>query len=212
MTAVVQGGVDTGWTFYAPFSTTYSNTHVILTAMGVFIAGFSSILTGLNFIVTIHKMRAPGMTWGRLPLFVWAHYATSIIQVLGTPVVAITIVLLALERILHAGIFDPTLAAIRSCSSILFWFYSHPAVYIMILPGMGVISELVTCFSRKAIFGYGFIAFSSMAIAVLGFLVWGHHLFVTGQIDVRQHGVLVSQLPGGRSFRHQSFQLDRHHV
>ena len=179
--AIVRGGVDTGWTFYAPFSTTYSNTHVILAAIGVFISGFSSILTGLNFIVTIHKMRAPGMTWSRLPLFVWANYATSLIQVLGTPVVAITIVLLMLERILHAGIFDPNLGGDPVLFQHLFWFYSHPAVYIMILPGMGVISEVVACYSRKAVFGYGFVAFSSVAIAVLGFLVWGHHLFVAGQ-------------------------------
>jgi cytochrome c oxidase subunit 1 len=181
LTAVVRGGVDTGWTFYAPFSTTYSNTHVILTALGVFVAGFSSNLTGLNFIITIHKMRAPGMTWSRLPLFVWSHYATSIIQVLGTPVVAITIVLLALERILHAGIFDPNNGGDPILFQHLFWFYSHPAVYIMILPGMGVISEVVPCFSRKAIFGYNFVAVSSIAIAVIGFLVWGHHLFVSGQ-------------------------------
>src|SRR5579862_2712730 len=181
LTAALQGGVDTGWTFYAPFSTTYSNTHVILTAMGVFVSGFSSILTGLNFIVTIHKMRAPGMTWGRLPLFVWGHYGTAIIQVLGTPVIAITLVLLALERILHAGIFDPKLGGDPILFQHLFWFYSHPAVYIMILPGMGVISELVPCFSRKRIFGYEFVAFSSLAIAVFGFLVWGHHLFVAGQ-------------------------------
>jgi cytochrome c oxidase subunit I len=181
VTAVVQGGVDTGWTFYAPFSTTYSNTHVILTAVGVFVAGFSSILTGLNFIITIHKMRAPGMTWSRLPLFVWSHYATAIIQVLGTPVVAITLVLLGLERVFHAGIFDPADGGDPILFQHLFWFYSHPAVYIMILPGMGVISELVPCFSRKVIFGYNFIAYSSMAIAVVGFLVWGHHLFVSGQ-------------------------------
>jgi cytochrome c oxidase subunit I len=181
LTAIVRGGVDTGWTFYAPFSTTYSNTHVILAALGVFIAGFSSILTGLNFIVTIHTMRCPGMTWGRLPLFVWGHYATSIIQVLGTPVLAITIFLLGLERLLHAGIFDPTLGGDPVLFQHLFWFYSHPAVYIMILPGMAVMSELVSCFSRKAIFGYSFVAYSSIAIAVLGFLVWGHHLFVAGQ-------------------------------
>jgi cytochrome c oxidase subunit 1 len=179
--AAFDGGVDTGWTFYAPYSTTYSNTHVILTAMGVFVAGFSSILTGLNFIVTIHKMRAPGMTWMRLPLFVWAHYATALIQVLGTPVIAITLVLLALERILHAGIFDPAVGGDPILFQHLFWFYSHPAVYIMILPGMGVMSELVTCFSRKGIFGYSFVAFSSIAIAVVGFFVWGHHLFVAGQ-------------------------------
>ncbi len=181
LTAVVRGGVDTGWTFYTPYSSTYSNTHVISAALGVFIAGFSSILTGLNFIVTIHKMRAPGMTWFRLPLFIWATYATSMIQVLGTPVLAITIVLLALERLLHVGIFDPALGGDPILFQHMFWFYSHPAVYIMILPGMGVVSELVTCFSKKRIFGYGFVAFSSVSIAVLSFLVWGHHMFVTGQ-------------------------------
>jgi cytochrome c oxidase subunit 1 len=181
LAAAALGGVDTGWTFYTPFSSTYSNTYVITAATGVFISGFSSILTGLNFIVTVHKMRAPGMTWGRLPLFVWAHYATSLIQVLGTPVIAITIALLCLERVFHVGLFDPSVGGDPVLFQHLFWFYSHPAVYIMILPGMGVISEVVTCYSRKGVFGYSFIAGSSIAIAVLGFLVWGHHLFVTGQ-------------------------------
>jgi cytochrome c oxidase subunit 1 len=181
LTAGVLGGVDTGWTFYTPYSSTYSNTNVMLTAVGVFITGFSSILTGLNFIVTIHKMRAPGMTWSRLPLFVWAQYATSLIMILGTPVVAITLVLVALERGLRIGIFDPALGGDPLLFQHLFWFYSHPAVYIMILPSMGVVSELIACFSRKRIFGYGFVAFSSLAIAVLGFLVWGHHMFVSGQ-------------------------------
>src|SRR5580693_2606424 len=180
LAAIVMGGVDTGWTFYTPFSTTYSNTFVITAAVGVFIAGFSSILTGLNFIVTVHKMRAPGMTWGRLPLFVWANYATALIQVLGTPVVAITLALVALERGFHIGIFDPAIGGDPILFQHMFWFYSHPAVYIMILPGMGVISELVTCFSRKGVFGYSFIAGSSLGIAIIGFLVWGHHLFVTG--------------------------------
>ncbi|MDZ7289032.1 MAG: cytochrome c oxidase subunit I [candidate division KSB1 bacterium] len=179
--AVLLGGVDTGWTFYTPYSSTYSNTNVILTALGVFITGFSSILTGLNFIVTIHKMRAPGLTWFRLPLFIWAHYATSLIQILGTPVVAAAILLVALERLFHIGIFDPKLGGDPILFQHLFWFYSHPAVYIMILPAMGVISELITCFSRKKIFGYHFVAFSSVAIAVLGFLVWGHHMFTSGQ-------------------------------
>jgi cytochrome c oxidase subunit 1 len=159
----------------------FSNTNVIAAGLGIFIAGFSSILTGLNFIVTIHKMRAPGLTWFRLPLFVWAHYATSLIQILGTPVVAITILLVAVERVFHFGFFDPNRGGDPILFQHLFWFYSHPAVYIMILPGMGVISELVTCFSRKRIFGYNFIAMSSMAIAILGFLVWGHHMFVSGQ-------------------------------
>jgi cytochrome c oxidase subunit 1 len=180
LAAVVMGGVDTGWTFYTPFSSTFSNTFVITAACGVFIAGFSSILTGLNFIVTIHKMRAPGMTWGRLPLFVWANYATSLIQVLGTPVVAITLALVGLERAFHIGIFDPAIGGDPILFQHMFWFYSHPAVYIMILPGMGVMSELVSCFSRKAVFGYPFVAASSIGIAVIGFLVWGHHMFVTG--------------------------------
>jgi cytochrome c oxidase subunit 1 len=179
--AVVAGGVDTGWTFYTPYSSTYSNGNVILAGVGIFIAGFSSILTGLNFIVTIHKMRAPGLTWFRLPLFIWAHYATSIIMVLGTPVIAITLVLLVLERGFHIGIFDPALGGDPVLFQHLFWFYSHPAVYIMILPGMGVISELISCFSRKYVFGYHFVAFSSLAIAVISFLVWGHHMFVSSQ-------------------------------
>ncbi len=179
--ATVFGGVDTGWTFYTPYSSTYSNSNVVLTALGAFVAGFSSILTGLNFIVTIHKMRAPGMTWFRMPLFIWSHYATSLIMVLGTPVVAITLVLVALERLFRIGIFDPNLGGDPILFQHLFWFYSHPAVYIMVLPAMGVVSELVTCFSRKRIFGYTFVAFASVAIAVIGFLVWGHHMFVSGQ-------------------------------
>jgi cytochrome c oxidase subunit 1 len=179
--AAVAGGVDTGWTFYTPYSSTYANSHVMLTGVGVFITGFSSILTGLNFIVTIHTMRAPGLTWLRLPLFIWAHYATSLIMVLGTPVLAITIVLVGLERAFRLGIFDPALGGDPVLFQHLFWFYSHPAVYIMILPGMGVISELITCFARKRVFGYSFIAFSSVAIAVLGFFVWGHHMFVSSQ-------------------------------
>jgi cytochrome c oxidase subunit I len=181
LTAAVSGGVDTGWTFYAPYSTTASNSHVIMAGVGIFITGFSSILTGLNFIVTVHRMRAPGLTWFRLPLFVWAHYATSLIMILGTPVIAITVLLVAVERGLHLGIFDPALGGDPILFQHLFWFYSHPAVYIMILPAMGVVSELVQAGTRKNIFGYSFVAFSSLAIAVIGFLVWGHHLFVAGQ-------------------------------
>ena len=179
--SLIGGGVDTGWTFYTPYSSMSSNSRVLTAALGVFIAGFSSILTGLNFIVTVHRMRAPGMTWFRLPLFVWAHYATSLIMILGTPVIAITILLLAFERVLRVGIFDPSIGGDPVLFQHLFWFYSHPAVYIMVLPGMGVISELVACFSRKNIFGYSFVAFSSLAIAIIGFLVWGHHMFVSGQ-------------------------------
>jgi cytochrome c oxidase subunit 1 len=179
--AIIAGGVDTGWTFYTPYSTSSSQTQVISTVLAGFIVGFSSILTGLNFIVTTHKMRAPGLTWFRLPLFVWAIYATSLIQMLATPVLAITLVLLLLERGLQIGIFDPALGGDPILFQHLFWFYSHPAVYIMILPGMGVVSEMVTCFSRNRIFGYPFICFSSLGIAIIGFLVWGHHLFVSGQ-------------------------------
>jgi cytochrome c oxidase subunit I len=181
MYAMIVGGVDTGWTFYVPYSTHYSNTHVVATGLGIFITGFSSILTGLNFIVTIHKMRAPGLGWSRLPLFVWAHYATSIIMMLGTPVIAVTVLMVALERGLHLGIFDPALGGDPVLFQHLFWFYSHPAVYIMILPSMGVISELVQGMTHKRVFGYSFIAVSSLAIALLGFLVWGHHMFVAGQ-------------------------------
>jgi cytochrome c oxidase subunit 1 len=181
LTAAVFGGVDTGWTFYTPFSSTYSNSNVILTITGAFIMGFSSILTGINFIVTIHKMRAPGLTWFRLPLFIWSNYATSLIQVLATPVLSIALLLVVVERAWGVGIFDPALGGDPMLFQHLFWFYSHPAVYIMILPGMGVISEIISTFSRKRVFGYEFIAFSSIAIAILGFLVWGHHMFVSSQ-------------------------------
>src|SRR5262245_26201703 len=179
--AVAGGGLDTGWTFYTPYSTMASNTNVTLAAMAAFVAGFSSILTGFNFIVTVHRMRAPGLTWFRLPLFVWAQYATSLVMILGTPVVAITLVLVMAERTLGLAVFDPKLGGDPVLFQHLFWFYSHPAVYIMILPGMGVVSELVAAVSRKQVFGYSFVAFSSLAIAILGFLVWGHHLFVSSQ-------------------------------
>ncbi|MCC7237012.1 MAG: cbb3-type cytochrome c oxidase subunit I [Bryobacterales bacterium] len=179
--SMISGGVDTGWTFYTPYSSTYANSAVITAALGAFISGFSSILTGLNFIVTVHKMRAPGLTWFRLPLFVWGNYATALVQILGTPVVAMTILLVAMERLFGFSFFNPNTGGDPILFQHMFWFYSHPAVYLMILPAMGVISELVTCFSRKRVFGYSFIALSSVAIAVFGFLVWGHHLFVSGQ-------------------------------
>src|SRR3954465_11884951 len=178
---MLTGGVDTGWAFYPPFSTAFTNTKIVEAGLAIFVAGFSSILTGLNFVVTIHRMRAPGMTWSRLPLFIWAHYATSVIQILGTPVIAITIVLVAAERALHLGIFDPKLGGDPLLFQHLFWFYSHPAVYIMILPSMGIVSEIIACFSRKKVFGYEMVAFSSLAIAIIGFLVWGHHMFVSTQ-------------------------------
>jgi cytochrome c oxidase subunit I len=180
LVVVITGGVDTGWTFYTPFSTQYSNTHVFGTTFAAFIAGFSSILTGLNFIVTTHRMRAPGLTWYRLPLMVWALYATSIVILLATPVLAITLTMLMIERTLGVGIFDPALGGDPVLFQHMFWFYSHPAVYIMILPAMGVASEVVAAFTRKKIFGYRFVAFSSLAIAFLGFLVWAHHMFVAG--------------------------------
>jgi cytochrome c oxidase subunit I len=180
MYCIVTGGVDTGWTFYTPFSTAFSHTQVVEAALAIFINGFSSILTGLNFVVTIHRMRAPGLTWRRLPLFIWSHYAVSIIFLLGTPVLAITLLLVFFERAFHLGIFDPTRGGDPLLFQHLFWFYSHPAVYIMILPSMGVVSEIVPCFSRKRIFGYEFVAMSSIGIAVIGFLVWAHHMFVAG--------------------------------
>ncbi|MGN6554175.1 MAG: cytochrome c oxidase subunit I [Verrucomicrobiota bacterium] len=179
--SVLFGGVDTGWTFYTPYSSTYANSNVIAMASGVFIAGFGTILTGLNVIITIHKLRAPGLTWFRMPLFLWSLYSTSVIMILATPVLAMTLTLMALERIWGIGVFDPKLGGDPILFQHLFWFYSHPAVYIMILPGMGVISEVITCFSRKQIFGYHFVAFASVAIAVFGFLVWGHHMFTSGQ-------------------------------
>lgn len=175
------GGLDTGWTLYPPYSTKYSHTNLLYAGLGVFITGFSSILTGVNMIATIHKMRAPGMTWSRLPLFIWAMYATSLIQLLGTPVLAVTVVMLAVEKLFRIGIFDPTIGGDPILFQHMFWFYSHPAVYIMILPGMGVISEVLTCFSRKNIFGYKAVAWSSVGIAVVGFLVWGHHMYLAGQ-------------------------------
>ncbi|MEZ2224059.1 cbb3-type cytochrome c oxidase subunit I [Rhizobium sp. RCC_161_2] len=178
---LIAGGVDTGWTFYTPLSTMYANGNVILAASAVFIVGFSSILTGLNFIVTVHKLRCPGMTWSRLPLFVWSIYATSIILVLATPVLSITLVLISLERLFGLGIFNPALGGDPLLYQHLFWFYSHPAVYIMVLPALGVVSELVAAGARKPIFGYQFVAGSSIAIAALGFFVWGHHMFVSGQ-------------------------------
>ena len=181
---VLVGGVDTGWTFYAPFSTTFSNTWVIPALIGVIIVGFSSILTGLNFVVTIHTMRAPGMTWFRMPIFVWAHYAVSLIFLLATPVITIALSLLVLERGFGIGVFDPALGGDPVLFEHLFWFYSHPAVYIMVLPGMGVISEIVPAFSQKKLFGYRFVAYASIALASLTFFVWGHHMFVNGQSEM----------------------------
>jgi cytochrome c oxidase subunit 1 len=178
---LIAGGVDTGWTFYTPYSTMFANGNVLLAVTGVFIVGFSSILTGLNIIVTVHKLRAPGLTWFRLPLFVWANYATSLILVLATPVLAMTLVLVALERVFRIGVFDPALGGDPLLFQHLFWFYSHPAVYIMVLPAMGVASEIIPCFARRPVFGYRMMAYAILGIASLGFLVWGHHMFVSGQ-------------------------------
>src|SRR6056297_975073 len=180
LTAILTGGVDTGWTFYTPYSATTGGSVMMMT-MGIFILGFSSILTGVNFIVTIHKLRSPGLTWSKLPLFQWSLYATSIIQVLATPVLAITLLLLTMERALSIGIFDPNLGGDPVLYQHFFWFYSHPAVYIMIVPGFGIVSEIISTFSKKIIFGYWAIALSSLAIAFIGFLVWGHHMFTAGQ-------------------------------
>ena len=191
LASLVMGGVDTGWTFTTPLSTHYLNTHVVTTATGIFIAGFSSIFTGLNFIVTIHRMRAPGMTWFRLPLFVWSHYAASIIMVLATPVLAISLTLIVLERIIGIGVFDPTKGGDPLLFQHLFWFYSHPGIYIMVLPGFAVVSEIVSTFSRKRVFGYTAVAFSSVAISSFGFFVWEHHMFIMG---VSQYSALIFSL------------------
>ena len=188
--ALLVSKVDTGWTFYTPYSSRDAGASVFFMTMAVFVAGFSSIFTGINFIVTVHKMRAPGLTWNRLPLFVWGLYATSIVQVLATPVLGITMLLLFLEKALRIGIFDPALGGDPVLFQHFFWFYSHPAVYIMILPGFGIISELMATFSRQRIFGYRAIALSSVAIALLGFFVWGHHMFVSGQSAIS--GILFS--------------------
>ncbi len=178
--AMLAGGVDTGWTFYTPYSSQSSHYNVVPVMLGVVISGFSSQATGLNFIVTIHKLRAPGMTWFRLPIFVWTIYATSLIFLLAVPVLAMALILVILERFLKIGVFDPALGGDPLLFQHLFWFYSHPAVYIMILPGMGVASEVIPCFARKQLYGYGFVAFSSFGIATVSFLVWAHHMFVAG--------------------------------
>lgn len=179
--AIIVGGVDTGWTFYTPFSTFYSNGWVSIAAAGVFVAGFSTIATSVNFLVTIHTLRTPGMTWFRLPLFVWSLYAVSLIMLLATPVLAMTLLLIIAERVFGLPVFDPNRGGDQLLFQHLFWFYSHPAVYIMILPGMGVVSELITCFARRRIFGYSFMVYALVGIAVIGFFVWGHHMFVAGQ-------------------------------
>lgn len=193
VSSIVFGAIDTGWTFYAPYSSSAEG-KVVLMVVGAFILGFSSIFTGLNFIATIHKLRAPGMTWFRMPLFVWGMYATSIIQVMATPVLGITLALIIVERVVGIGIFNPALGGDPVLFQHFFWFYSHPAVYIMILPGMAIISELVTTFSQKRIFGYRLIAYSSIAIAIISFLVWGHHMFASGQ------SVLVSMIFSALTF------------
>ncbi len=191
LSALVLGGVDTGWTFTTPLSTHYLNTHVLTAATAIFISGFSSIFTALNVIVTLHRMRCPGMTWFRLPLFCWSLYATSLLVVLGTPVLAIALTLVGLERVFGIGVFDPSKGGDPLLFQHLFWFYSHPAVYIMILPGFGVISEVISTFSRKRPFGYTAIAFSSVAIALFGFFVWEHHMFIMG---VSNYSALIFSL------------------
>ncbi|MDA0712852.1 MAG: cytochrome c oxidase subunit I [bacterium] len=183
LVSLATGAVDTGWTFYTPYSTTTDGS-VVLMVTAAFILGFSSIFTGINFVATVHKLRAPGMTWFHMPLFVWGIYATAIIQIMATPVLAITLLLLIVERTVQVGIFDPKLGGDPVLFQHFFWFYSHPAVYIMILPGMAIVSELITTFTQKTIFGYKAIAYSSIAIAVISFLVWGHHMFVSGQSEL----------------------------
>ncbi|MBA2935560.1 cytochrome c oxidase subunit I [Sphingomonas sp. CGMCC 1.13654] len=181
LTALLLGGVDTGWTFYTPLSTLYSNSYVLLAAFGIFVVGFSSIATGINFIATVHLLRTKGMTWMRLPLFAWAMYATSLVMVLATPVLAMAMLLICAERLFGLPIFDPRAGGDPVLFQHIFWFYSHPAVYIMILPAMGVVSEIIACEARRRVFGYQFMVYAMLVIAVIGFLVWGHHMFVAGQ-------------------------------
>jgi cytochrome c oxidase subunit 1 len=181
LAGLIGGSVDTGWTFYEPLSSGYASGALVVVLLGIFVNGFSSILTGLNFVVSIHRLRAPGLTWYRLPIFCWSNYATAVIMMLATPVLAVTLMLVAVEHLWGVGVFDPTHGGDPLLFQHMFWFYSHPAVYIMILPGMGVISEIVPAFARKRLFGYHFVAWSSVAIAVVGFLVWGHHMFVAGE-------------------------------
>ena len=209
---MLTGGVDTGWTFYTPFSTAFTNTKIVEAGLAIFVAGFSSILTGLNFVVTIHRMRAPGMTWSRLPLFIWAHYATSIIQILGTPVIAITIVLVAVERTLHLGIFDPKLGGDPLLFQHLFWFYSHPAVYIMILPSMGIVSEIIRLLLAQA----------HLRLQLRGAVVHRHRRLrlpglgashVRGRnLHLRRARLFPAELRSGGALRRQSLQLDGHSV
>ncbi len=181
LAALLLGGVDTGWTFYTPYSSLYSNSYVTLAAMGVFVAGFSTIATGLNFIVTVHTQRCEGLTWMRLPLFVWALYATSVVIVLATPALAIALLMVVMERLFGLGLFNPEQGGDPILFQHIFWFYSHPAVYIMILPGFGIVTEVLTCFSRRRIFGYEAMVFAILGIALFGFFVWSHHMFVSGQ-------------------------------
>ena len=178
--ALITGGADTGWTFYTPLSTVYANGYVFAAAMAIFINGFSSIMTALNFVVTIHRLRAPGMTWSRLPLFVWGIYAVSVVMLTATPVLAMDTFLLAVERFIGIGLFDPNHGGDPLLWQHMFWFYSHPAVYIMILPAMGVVSEIIPCYARRPIFGYAGMTMALMAIAILSFFVWAHHMFVAG--------------------------------
>lgn len=181
LASLLLGGVDTGWTFYTPFSTLYSNSFVLLAAAGVFVVGFSSIATGINFLATIHLLRAKGMTWMRLPLFVWAMYTVSIVMVLATPVLAVSLLLVIAERAFGLPIFDPRSGGDPILFQHIFWFYSHPAVYIMVLPAFGVVSEIIACEARRRVFGYTFMVYAMVTIAVIGFMVWGHHMFVSGQ-------------------------------
>ncbi len=188
---MIHGGADTGWTFYAPYATT-SPTDVAPIALGVFVLGVSSIMTGLNFIATTHMLRAKGVRWYGMPIFVWTLYATSIIQVIATPVLGLSVILVALDHALRMGLFDPALGGDPVLFEHLFWFYSHPAVYIMILPGMGIVAEIIPTFARKNQLSYKALAYSSLGIAFVGFLTWGHHLFVAGisQLDAALFGVM----------------------
>jgi cytochrome c oxidase subunit 1 len=207
--ALIMGGVDTGWTFYTPYSTLFANGYVFAAALAVFVNGFSSMMTGLNFVVTVHRLRAPGMTWMRLPLFVWGICTVSLVMLLATPVLAMTVFLVAMERFMHIGIFDPTHGGDPLLFQHMFWFYSHPTVYIMILPAMGVVSELITCFARRPVFGYSGMAYARMSTAIISFFVWGHHIVHGRNLDLFRRGVLIDDVLCRGAVGDQGVQLDR---
>jgi cytochrome c oxidase subunit I len=187
-------GFGAGWTAYAPLASDYSSVSQLFFNIGVQFAGTSSILTAVNFVVTILTMRAPGMTMWRMPLLVWANLTTSALVVLGTPFIAGSQFMLLFDHVMHTDFFNYKAGGQVLLYQHVFWFYSHPAVYIMILPGFGIISEVISVMARKPIFGYRAVAFSTISIGVLGFTVWAHHMFVSGIPPWLRIPIMISTL------------------